>query len=150
MGAVLRSMPVAFLAAAEGTERSELAPHWETVAGEAGNPVLVSPGPDKIELFDHLDPDGQMAVDVPVNSARGADFSALVLPGGAVGPEQLRTDPAAVDFVRSFFDAGKPVAVEVTSAGKAAPGSATIHPPRHAASKISGLAVILDLSSSGT
>jgi protease I len=111
MGTALRSMAVAFLAAAEGTEQSELTRPWERVAAEAGDPVLVSSEPGEIQMFNHLDRDGRIAVDVPVKSAREADFTALVLPGGVANPDQLRTDPAAVDFVRSFFDAGKPVAV---------------------------------------
>ena len=111
MGTALQSTAVAFLAAAEGTEQSELTRPWERVTAEAGNPVLVSPADGEIQMFDHLDKDGRMSVDVPVKDAREADFGALVLPGGVANPDQLRTDPAAVAFVRSFFDAGKPVAV---------------------------------------
>jgi protease I len=33
-----------------------------------------------------------------------------VLPGGVANPDALRTDEDAVEFVRSFFDADKPVA----------------------------------------
>jgi protease I len=32
------------------------------------------------------------------------------LPGGVINPDKLRMEPKAVQFVRSFFDAGKPVA----------------------------------------
>jgi protease I len=110
VGAVLRSMPVAFLAAADGVEHSELTRPWERVAAEAGKPVLVAPGSGKIQTFDHLDPAGQMAVDVPLAGAREAGFAALVLPSGAASSSQVRTDPAVTAFVRSFFDARKPVA----------------------------------------
>ena len=34
-----------------------------------------------------------------------------MLPGGVANPDQLRTQPDAVAFARSFFDTGKPVAV---------------------------------------
>jgi protease I len=34
----------------------------------------------------------------------------LLLPGGVANPDQLRTNDKAVQFVKSFFDAGKPVA----------------------------------------
>jgi protease I len=110
MGTALQGTAVAFLAAGEGTEQSELTRPWERVTAEGGDPVLVAPEPGEIQMFEHLDRDGRMAVDVPVRSAREADFAALVLPGGVANPDQLRTDPAAVAFVRSFFDAGKPVA----------------------------------------
>jgi protease I len=109
MTGVLRSMAVAFLAA-EGTERSELIGPWEMVAAEDGRPVLVAPGTGKVELSEGPDADGEMPVDVELASADVADFAALVLPGGAAGPDRLRSDAAAVDFVRSFCDVGKPVA----------------------------------------
>jgi protease I len=32
------------------------------------------------------------------------------LPGGVANPDQLRMNPAAVQFVRAFADAGKPIA----------------------------------------
>jgi protease I len=49
-------------------------------------------------------------VDVPLNKARAQDFDALLLPGGVINPDSLRIIPEAMDFVRAFFDAGKPVA----------------------------------------
>ncbi len=48
MTGVLESRAVAFLAAAEGTEQSELIGPWETVLAEGGRPVLVSPATDEI------------------------------------------------------------------------------------------------------
>ena len=42
--------------------------------------------------------------------ARVDDYDALLLPGGVMNPDRLRTDKGAVNFVRSFFDAEKPVA----------------------------------------
>ena len=53
---------------------------------------------------------GYIPVDVPLAKASAADFDALLLPGGVANPDRLRTNPAAVKFVRDFFDAGKPVA----------------------------------------
>jgi protease I len=38
------------------------------------------------------------------------DYDALVLPGGVMNPDALRMDPAAVAFMRQFFQAGKRVA----------------------------------------
>ncbi|MEO8975223.1 MAG: type 1 glutamine amidotransferase domain-containing protein, partial [Casimicrobiaceae bacterium] len=49
-------------------------------------------------------------VDATLDSADPATFDALMLPGGVMNPDQLRTDKRAVRFVRAFFDAGKPVA----------------------------------------
>jgi protease I len=101
---------VAFLAAAEGTEQAELTKPWEAVLAKGGRPVLVSPAEDKIQMFNHLDRGDVMDVDMPVRAADEQQFIGLVLPGGVANPDQLRTDPAAVAFVRSFFASGKPVA----------------------------------------
>jgi protease I len=110
MGSALESLAIAFLAAEEGTEQSELRQPWEAVTAEGGRPVLVSPGRDKIQMFEHLDRADTQAVDVHVDDAKAADYAALVLPGGVANPDRLRTIPAAVAFARSFFEAGKPVA----------------------------------------
>src|SRR5918996_1374784 len=45
-------------------------------------------------------------------TAAGADdYDALLLPGGVMNPDRLRMNPAAVQFVKQFFDDGKPIAV---------------------------------------
>ena len=49
-------------------------------------------------------------VDVPLDSADPSEFDALQLPGGVMNPDNLRMNPKAVQFVKHFFDAGKPVA----------------------------------------
>ncbi len=110
MGTWPESASVAFLAAAEGTEQAELQQPWAAVKAAGGRPVLVSPAPGKIQMFNHLDRGDTLAVDVPVADARPEDYIGLVLPGGVANPDQLRTDPVAVAFARSFFEAGKPVA----------------------------------------
>ena len=84
MGTALKSASVAFLAAAEGTEQSELQHPWDAVIAQGGHPVLVSPAPDKIQMFEHLDRGDTMPVDVQAGTALVADFAGLVLPGGVI------------------------------------------------------------------
>jgi deglycase len=108
--ATWESVSIAFLAAAEGTEQVELTEPWQAVRAQGGRPVLVSPAQDKIQMFNHLDRGDTMNVDVPVEQATVDDYAGLVLPGGVANPDQLRTIPAAVEFARSFFTVGKPVA----------------------------------------
>jgi protease I len=105
-----QSTPIAFLAAAEGTEQVELVEPWQAVLAMGWRPLLVSPEPGRIQMFNHLDRGGTKDVDVPVSAAAESDFAGLVLPGGVANPDELRTDPAAVAFARSFFAVGKPVA----------------------------------------
>ena len=42
--------------------------------------------------------------------ARPEDFDALLLPGGVINPDQLRTQPEAVAFVAAFVEDDKPIA----------------------------------------
>ncbi len=101
---------VAFLVAGEGIERVELTEPWQAVADAGFQPVLVSPEPGEVQLFDHLDKSDKQAVDVTVSDAAVDDYAALVLPGGVANPDALRMDEGAVAFVRDFMTSGKPVA----------------------------------------
>jgi protease I len=49
-------------------------------------------------------------VDRAMADARAEDYDALLLPGGVMNPDKLRTNADAVAFVRAFFEQGKPVA----------------------------------------
>lgn len=50
-------------------------------------------------------------VDYKAGETAASDFHALVLPGGVVNADHLRTDRKAVSFARDFFEQHKPVAV---------------------------------------
>jgi len=45
-----------------------------------------------------------------LESANSSDYDSLVLPGGVLNPDTLRTNKDALNFIRDFFKAGKPVA----------------------------------------
>jgi protease I len=47
--------------------------------------------------------------DVAISEVRPDEFDALVIPGG-YSPDKLRTDPKMVEFTRSMYESGKPVA----------------------------------------
>ncbi|MCP2164136.1 type 1 glutamine amidotransferase domain-containing protein [Goodfellowiella coeruleoviolacea] len=100
---------VAFLAA-DGVEQVELDRPWQAVREAGGQPELVSLKEGTIQAFNHLDKGDQRRVDATVGQADPDSYDALVLPGGVANPDFLRTDPQAVEFARSFFKAGKPVA----------------------------------------
>ncbi|MFH8366852.1 type 1 glutamine amidotransferase domain-containing protein [Streptomyces sp. NPDC018031] len=103
-------MKVAFLVAPEGVEQVELTDPWEAVHAGAGDPVLVSTAPGRIQAFNHLDKADTFPVDAVVGDTSAGEFDALVLPGGVANPDALRMDAGAVRFVQDFFEAGKPVA----------------------------------------
>jgi protease I len=107
----LQGKRVAFLMANEGVEQVELTEPLEAVREAGGETELLAPEAGEIQAFNHLDKGDTFDVDEAVGEADADEFDALVLPGGVANPDQLRTKPEAVQFVRSFFEAGKPVGV---------------------------------------
>ena len=110
MDIALDSAPVAFLAAAQGTDQAELAHTWQAVLARGGQPVLVSPARSEVELTQNFRQNGTMPVDIQLADASAAEFAGLVLPGGIVSADQLRVNPQALSFVQGFFAAALPVA----------------------------------------
>jgi protease I len=109
MGKQLKGKRVAFLAT-DGVEQVELTEPWEAVVKAGGEPELVSLDTGEIQGFDHFDKADRFPVDRAVGDADPADYDGLVLPGGVINPDILRTDEAAMAFVNGFFAQGKPVA----------------------------------------
>jgi protease I len=107
----LEGRRIAFMAANEGMEQVEFTEPWEAVKDAGGAPELLAPEPGQAQGFNHLDKADSFGVDRAIGDADPGDYDALVLPGGVANPDQLRTVPAAVEFVRAMFAAGKPAAV---------------------------------------
>jgi protease I len=101
---------VAFVTANEGVEQVELERPWQAIEDAGGAPELLAPEAGTVQAFNHLDKSDRFDVSRPVGDADADDYDALVLPGGVANPDNLRTHEDAVAFVRSFFEAGKPVA----------------------------------------
>jgi len=111
MGIELSGKKIAFLVAPEGVEQVELTEPWKAVEQSGGSPRLVSTEPGQVQGFNHLDKGETFPVDTTVNDVDVADYDGLVLPGGVANPDYLRTEPNAVDLVRKFVTAGKPLGV---------------------------------------
>ena len=107
----LEGKRIAFLVAPEGAEQVELTEPWQAVQDEGGRPELISTEAGEIQAFNHLDKGDTFPVDRTVGDADPSDYDALMLPGGVANPDFLRMDKDAVQFVRSFFEQAKPVAV---------------------------------------
>jgi len=71
---------------------------------------IVSPNSDKVKGWRDMKWEGEFAVDVTLDAADASDYDGLVLPGGVMNPDKLRRNDEALNFVRDFFSAGKPVA----------------------------------------
>jgi deglycase len=106
----LQGKKIAFLAT-DMVEQVELTEPWKAVQKAGGQTELVSLKPGKIQGFNHYDKADTFEVDKTVEEVSASDYDGLVQPGGVGNPDTLRTDENAVNFVREFFDQGKPVAV---------------------------------------
>lgn len=104
----LTGLNVAILAT-EGVEQVELVEPRKALEAAGANVRLVSPK-DEVQMFNHHDRGDKIEADVKLSDADADDFDALVLPGGVINPDVLRTDPKAVEFVRAFSEADKPIA----------------------------------------
>ena len=106
----LEGQRIAILAT-DGVERIELDQPCGALRGAGARTEVLSIHDGEIEARrSDMYPAGTIPVDRLVSEASVDDYDALVLPGGAVNPDKLRMDRSAVDFVRAFAGAGKPIA----------------------------------------
>jgi protease I len=94
-----------------GFEQVELMRPRQALDDAGATTQVVSPQRERVRGWNFTNWGDEVDVDVPLDRARAADFDALLLPGGVMNPDKLRMQPKAVAFVKSFFDANKPVAV---------------------------------------
>ena len=78
---------------------------------EAGAEVkIVSPKSGQIQGMNHANKAEKFNVDLELDRANPSEFDALMIPGGTMNPDTLRSTPKALEFTRHFFREGKPVA----------------------------------------
>jgi protease I len=94
----------------DGFEQVELTGPRTALEKEGYLTDVVSPKAKTVKGVIHTRAGRVIPVDVPLSRAKVSDYDALLLPGGVVNPDSLRLEPKAVEFVRGFFQAGKPVA----------------------------------------
>ncbi len=96
--------------ATNGFEEVELTSPKEAMEDEGFEVHIVSPEKGKIKAWDKTDWSKEYNVDKTVSEVSASDYNALMLPGGVLNPDKLRTDENALKFVRDFFEQKKPVA----------------------------------------
>src|SRR5690348_5491799 len=109
MAEQLRGKRVAALVA-NGFEQVELTEPKKALEDAGATVDIVSPEQGAVRGWNHKEWGTSMNVDRPLGDARAGDYDALLLPGGVMNPDHLRMNPAAVDFVKQFVKAGKPIA----------------------------------------
>ena len=96
--------------ATNGFEQSELEKPVAALKAAGAQVDVISLERGDIQGMEHDEKGRKVAVDHALSSAKASDYDALVLPGGVANPDTLRMEPSAVDFVRSFAQAHKPIA----------------------------------------
>ena len=109
MAEKLSGKKVAVLAA-DGFEEVELTKPREALDQAGAKTTVVSIKSGKIQGMNHADKGEKVTVDLTLDDAKPEEFDALMIPGGLMNPDTLRSTEAALEFVRHFFDEGKPVA----------------------------------------
>lgn len=108
MPAIARSR-IAILAT-NGFEQSELEVPLNKLREKGATVDVVSLESGEIKGWDEKDWGAAVPVDLALADADPANYDALVLPGGQINPDVLRVEMDAIDFIRAFDGAGKPIA----------------------------------------
>ena len=96
--------------ATDGFEEGELFGPLGILKERGAEVLLAAPSLTPIQASVRDDPGRTIGPDLAIADAKAEDFDALILPGGVINPDALRTNPAAVALVRAFVSIGKPVA----------------------------------------
>lgn len=107
--AKLEGKRIAILAT-DGVEQVELTEPRAALEAAGAEVDLLSIRSGEIQGMNHIDKGDRFPVDELVADADVSDYDGLLLPGGVVNPDELRTDENAVRFVKQFFESEKPVA----------------------------------------
>lgn len=96
--------------ATDGFEEIELTSPREALQKAGAKTHLVSPESGSIKAWDHTNWSDSYEVDIDLDAADHTDYDGLLLPGGVINPDKLRTDKRAIEFVTQFLHKGKPIA----------------------------------------
>ena len=109
MSDMLNGKKVAILAT-NGFEEIELTNPRKALHEAGAETHIVAPESGTITSWDSDNWGTDFDVDKTITDAFPEEYDALLLPGGVLNPDQLRMNEYAIEFVRSFFSEGKPVA----------------------------------------
>lgn len=93
-----------------GFEQVELTEPKKALEAAGATVDVVSPQRGKVKGWQHTKWGDEVPVDRQLDAARADDYDALLLPGGQMNPDNLRINEAAIRFIKSFVDSGKPIA----------------------------------------
>lgn len=105
----LSGRKVAILAT-DGFEQSELMEPKKVLEGAGATTHVIGPKSGEIRGWQKHEWGKSIHVDRTLDECKVSEYDALLIPGGVMSPDQLRTEPGAVQLVRDFARAGKPIA----------------------------------------
>lgn len=107
--ATLSNKKIAILTT-DGFEEIELTSPKEALEEAGAETKIVSPKSGTIRAKSGDEWSEEYSVDVELEQARADDFQGLLIPGGVIAPDKLRTNTKALEFIQAFDRAGKPIA----------------------------------------
>src|SRR5215212_8975472 len=105
----LTNLKVAILTE-NGFEQVELTSPSEAMTKAGVTVHIVSPQEKEVKAWDHTNWGITLPVDKKLEDANPEDYDGLMLPGGVLNPDKLRTNKKAIEFVKHFLESGKPIA----------------------------------------
>lgn len=94
----------------DGFEMVELVVPAEAMRWAGAKVEVISIHPGHIRGMNLHEPAGRVRVDLTLDQADPNNYDGMLIPGGFVNPDLLRQSAAARTFVRSFAEAGGPIA----------------------------------------
>lgn len=95
--------------ATSGFEESELTGPKALFEAAGAEVRVAAPSMERIRATVRDVPGIHVQPDLRIAETRASDWDALLLPGGVINPDALRRDRQAVELVKAFVAAGKPV-----------------------------------------
>lgn len=95
---------------ANGFEEIELTQPVEALKNAGATVDIISPEEKTVKAWAEKEWGKDYPVDKQIGSVSAEDYDALVLPGGVMNPDHLRTNDQVISFITGFFDESKPVA----------------------------------------
>lgn len=105
----LSDLKIAILVA-DGFEESELVKPKQALEAAGAKTILVSPVSGSVKSWFNKNWSNAYPVDAELSTVSPDDFDALLLPGGTINPDRLRTIPEAIHFITHFVQTNKPIA----------------------------------------
>ena len=109
MEKLLQDIKIAILIT-DGFEESEMTEPKKALEALGAKTLIISLSRGKVKSWKEKSWGEEFPVDLDLNQARSEEFDALLLPGGVMNPDKLRINEQAINFVKSFVNASKPIA----------------------------------------